>query len=240
VATESSIFKVALRDLPTHRRIVVGPEFVDGLLRGLPLRDALEGEIPEGDGGVAELDLDTTDSKSVFVQGSVTGQLAVACSRCVKPALIRFDEAIHVTFLPAAEVAPEDDPDGSAKPVTKRAERAAAAEARRAEKAEAAAAAGAKSGKGEPKGGKGKDDDDLGVELATDDLDVFPYTGDAIDLEALVREQFVLSVPYAPLCKEDCLGLCPQCGTDRNVAPCDCEKPIDPRFAALQGLKLPS
>ena len=53
-----------------------------------------------------------------------------------------------------------------------------------------------------------------------------------------MREQFVLSIPYAPLCKDDCLGLCAQCGADRNVAPCGCEKPIDPRFVALQGLKL--
>jgi uncharacterized protein len=75
------------------------------------------------------------------------------------------------------------------------------------------------------------------VELAADDLDVFPYEGDVVDLEPLIREQFVLAVPFAPLCKDDCKGLCPQCGTDRNVASCTCEKPIDPRFAALEALK---
>jgi uncharacterized protein len=84
------------------------------------------------------------------------------------------------------------------------------------------------------------DDADGEVELAADDLDVFPYEGDIIDLEPLIREQFVLAVPFAPLCKDDCKGLCPQCGTDRNVAPCTCEKPIDPRFAALQALKAPT
>ena len=75
------------------------------------------------------------------------------------------------------------------------------------------------------------------VELAEDDLDVFPYQGDAVDLEPLVREQFVLAVPFAPLCREDCKGLCPQCGVDRNTTKCDCESPIDPRFAALKNLK---
>ena len=82
--------------------------------------------------------------------------------------------------------------------------------------------------------------DDEGAELAEDDLDLYPYDGDAVDLEPLVREQFVLAVPFAPLCKDDCRGLCPQCGVDLNQATCRCEAPIDPRFEALKGLKLPS
>ena len=79
-----------------------------------------------------------------------------------------------------------------------------------------------------------------GAEVSTEDLDVFPFDGEKIDLEPLFREQFVLAVPYAPLCSEDCKGLCPQCGIDRNTGTCSCEKPIDPRLAALKGLKLPS
>jgi uncharacterized protein len=79
-----------------------------------------------------------------------------------------------------------------------------------------------------------------GAEVREEDLDVFAYDGEKIDLEPLFREQFVLSVPYAPLCAEDCKGLCPQCGIDRNTGTCTCEKPIDPRLAALKGLKLPS
>jgi uncharacterized protein len=79
-----------------------------------------------------------------------------------------------------------------------------------------------------------------GLEVAEGDLDVFPFDGEKIDLEPLVREQFVLAIPYAPLCREDCKGLCPQCGIDRNTGTCNCEKPIDPRLAALKGLKIPS
>jgi uncharacterized protein len=79
-----------------------------------------------------------------------------------------------------------------------------------------------------------------GVEVREGDLDVFPFDGEKIDLEPLFREQFVLSVPFAPLCSETCKGLCPQCGIDRNTGSCSCEKPIDPRLAALKGLKLPS
>jgi uncharacterized protein len=79
-----------------------------------------------------------------------------------------------------------------------------------------------------------------GAEVPEGDLDVFPFDGEKIDLEPLFREQFVLAVPYAPLCSETCKGLCPQCGIDRNSGTCSCEKPIDPRLAALKGLKLPS
>ena len=84
------------------------------------------------------------------------------------------------------------------------------------------------------------DESEDGAEVATDDLDVFPYNGEIIDLEPLLREQFVLVVPYAPLCAEDCKGLCPQCGIDRNTGTCACEPPIDPRLAALKALKIPS
>jgi uncharacterized protein len=84
------------------------------------------------------------------------------------------------------------------------------------------------------------DADDDGAEVASEDVDVFPYDGEKVDLEPLVREQFVLAVPYAPLCKEACAGLCPQCGIDKNREACACEAPPDPRFAALRGLKLPS
>jgi uncharacterized protein len=85
--------------------------------------------------------------------------------------------------------------------------------------------------------GKGEVED--GAEVTEEDLDLFPYDGEAVDLEPLFREQFVLAVPFAPLCREDCKGLCPQCGIDRNTGTCSCEPPIDPRLAGLKGLKLP-
>ncbi|MEO8704693.1 MAG: DUF177 domain-containing protein [Kofleriaceae bacterium] len=84
------------------------------------------------------------------------------------------------------------------------------------------------------------DDSEDGAEVSDGDLDVFPYDGETMDLEPLLREQFVLAVPFAPLCREDCKGLCPQCGIDRNTGTCTCEAPIDPRLAPLKGLKLPS
>lgn len=86
----------------------------------------------------------------------------------------------------------------------------------------------------------GEAEGDDGAEVAEDDLDVFPFDGERIDLEPLFREQFVLAIPFAPLCAETCKGLCPQCGVDRNTTSCSCVPPIDPRLAALKGLKIPS
>ena len=82
-------------------------------------------------------------------------------------------------------------------------------------------------------------DEDEGLVVNEEDIDVFPFDGERIDLEPLLREQFVLAVPFAPLCAETCKGLCPQCGIDRNTASCTCEPPIDPRLTPLKGLKIP-
>jgi uncharacterized protein len=79
-----------------------------------------------------------------------------------------------------------------------------------------------------------------GAELREEDIDTFPFDGERVDLEPVLREQFVLAVPYAPLCMEGCKGLCAQCGIDLNTGTCACEKPMDPRLAALKGLKIPS
>jgi len=60
-----------------------------------------------------------------------------------------------------------------------------------------------------------------------------------IDLDTLLRDALVPAVPVAPHCREDCAGLCPTCGTDRNLEQCDCGAAIsDPRWTALQGLRL--
>lgn len=62
---------------------------------------------------------------------------------------------------------------------------------------------------------------------------------DTLDLEQAVRDALVLELPGAPLCRPDCAGLCPVCGTDRNEHRCDCQTDdVDPRWAALRSLQL--
>ena len=74
-------------------------------------------------------------------------------------------------------------------------------------------------------------------EVAGEDLDVAFYEGDTIDLGQLLREQFYLALPMKPLCRDDCLGLCPVCGSNRNAGECACQaRWEDPRLAPLKGL----
>lgn len=65
---------------------------------------------------------------------------------------------------------------------------------------------------------------------------VFPLEGDSADLEDIVRTVFVLNLSSKLLCREDCKGLCSRCGKNLNEGPCNCQKEIDPRLAALKQL----
>lgn len=68
--------------------------------------------------------------------------------------------------------------------------------------------------------------------------DTYRLQGDEIDIEPLVRDAVLLSLPNAPLCTDDCAGLCAVCGTDRNLGRCACSTDTsDPRWAALAGLR---
>jgi DUF177 domain-containing protein len=68
-----------------------------------------------------------------------------------------------------------------------------------------------------------------------DDGDEYPLPDDgAIDIEPMVRDAVVLSMPFSPLCRPDCQGLCERCGGDRNLGECTCgPAPADPRWEAL-------
>ena len=58
-----------------------------------------------------------------------------------------------------------------------------------------------------------------------------------LDLTEVVRQNIVLALPVAPVCRPDCQGLCPVCGANRNVETCSCElQTIDPRWSALSVL----
>ena len=75
-------------------------------------------------------------------------------------------------------------------------------------------------------------------ELATDDLNVSIFDGTGIDLDQLAREQLLLAKPAQVLCREDCQGLCPVCGADRNTVTCKCEtQQVDSRWEKLKDLR---
>jgi len=69
------------------------------------------------------------------------------------------------------------------------------------------------------------------------DEEAYPLTGDELDLEPLARDAVLLELPLAPLCADDCRGLCPTCGANLNTDPCGCAAPADPRWSALDVLR---
>ena len=74
-------------------------------------------------------------------------------------------------------------------------------------------------------------------EVRDDDLTTAFYRDNAIDLEDLMREQFLLALPMKPLCSEACKGLCPECGANLNTNPCECRPSwVDPRLKGLSDL----
>lgn len=97
----------------------------------------------------------------------------------------------------------------------------------------------------EPAGGREPADPECARALARDgmslgdDLGVGWYQGSEIVLDAFFTELISLALPLQPLCKEDCKGLCPQCGVDRNRERCGCAEEVKPPspFAVLAALR---
>lgn len=76
-------------------------------------------------------------------------------------------------------------------------------------------------------------------ESTTDDTtepdEVSRIVADLVDLESMVRDAVILALPQVPLCREDCAGLCPECGGRRaELGPDHGHETIDPRWAVLQ------
>ncbi len=77
------------------------------------------------------------------------------------------------------------------------------------------------------------------IELTAEEMGLIYYQGEEINLVNEIQEQVVLELPLKALCKPDCQGLCPKCGTDRNTTACDCDRsPSGGKFDALKKLDL--
>lgn len=96
-------------------------------------------------------------------------------------------------------------------------------------------------GRAEPMVGRGALGGCAGDDEASEDT--YRMEGDDLDLEVLARDAVLLQLPIAPLCRPDCLGLCPRCGADLNELAarggdgrCSCQVERDPRWSALDSL----
>lgn len=80
-------------------------------------------------------------------------------------------------------------------------------------------------------------------DMDEDEFDILPDSR-KIDFEPILQAAVLVDLPLIPLCKEDCQGMCPECGKNLNEGPCDCAPaeeddgiPANNPFAALKGLK---
>lgn len=80
----------------------------------------------------------------------------------------------------------------------------------------------------------GKDE----VSITDAEAEIGYYEGEGILLEDVIREQILLAVPLKLTCREDCKGLCPHCGKNRNHEECSCAVTVEePRWAALKDIR---
>ena len=77
------------------------------------------------------------------------------------------------------------------------------------------------------------------IEIKEADIEQEIYEGGKVDLRGSVRDQVILEVPLMHLCREDCKGICSECGADLNSSQCECQNKgqIDPRLAVLKEIK---
>ena len=70
-----------------------------------------------------------------------------------------------------------------------------------------------------------------------EDEETTPYlVGELLDADRWATDAAILALPLVIRCREDCAGLCPQCGADRNLVACGCEPPKDARWERLREL----
>jgi uncharacterized protein len=75
------------------------------------------------------------------------------------------------------------------------------------------------------------------VERPDDDADDYPLDPlGTLDPDQMVRDVVGVELPFSPLCRPDCEGLCPICGGNRNLGECPGHQEVDPRFAVLSEL----
>jgi len=77
------------------------------------------------------------------------------------------------------------------------------------------------------------------IEITVEEIGMFYFKGEEINLQQGIQEQVVMAWPLQPLCDENCKGLCPTCGSDLNRGDCGCQRePVSNKFAVLKNLKL--
>ena len=158
-------------------------------------------------------------SGRVLVRGGFVGNFSVPCKRCLSDETIEVPVDFSLRMVEEARRSEEDD-------------------------AQAGEGAGGGTGRRKKRTKQQKKDDDGEAEIAAsfelDEIDAEPFDGKTIDLDPIVREQVLLALPVAVVCREDCKGLCTVCGQNLNESDCGHagKKEVDVRLAKLKDIKL--
>jgi uncharacterized protein len=160
--------------------------------------------------------------EGVLFRGRITGSVALPCDRCADDARIDLEHAFdeYEPYPAGANLLPEVEAKESA-PRQRTAQRKG----------------------GGRKGAGGKDGEPFAADVTTDAdkavVRLAPHgQGVEINPAALAWEEFSLALPVKPLCRENCLGLCPVCGRNRNLESCACGTDgTDPRLSILRVFK---
>ena len=76
------------------------------------------------------------------------------------------------------------------------------------------------------------------IEIDEGEAEIGFYESGGMELEEILREQVLLALPMQRVCREDCKGICPVCGKNRNETACDCKpESADDRWGALRNLE---
>ena len=77
------------------------------------------------------------------------------------------------------------------------------------------------------------------VEIDEGEAEIGFYEDGGMELEDILREQVLLALPMQRVCSEDCKGICPVCGKNRNETGCDCKvESTSDRWEALRNLEI--
>ncbi len=89
-----------------------------------------------------------------------------------------------------------------------------------------------------PAEGEGEEEEEE-VEIDAGETEIAFYEGSGIELKDVLREHVLLNMPMQRVCREDCKGICPVCGQNRNLLNCGCEaKLVDDRWSALKKVQV--
>jgi uncharacterized protein len=191
-------------------------------LRAAWIRGVLEEHEATAAGADGELDVRASRSGSdVVVHGTLKAELTVPCARCLNAVPLSISQPLSLLFVPGKVTAPPI----AGKVVEKAAGEKAAAEKR------------------DPKRKKRADPEEY--EISAEDADTFPYDGELIVLDEVVRDELILETPIFPLCSDDCAGMSAPPGNSEagqssqpsGTAPDETHANIDPRLLPLLRLK---